>query len=298
MSKEIKYIRRKLIGLIAQIEATLDFPEEDLDEITQTQVQCNLESTGSRLEKLYGSYEKGKYLKNGIKIVIAGRPNVGKSSLLNELTGYRKAIVTEIPGTTRDLIEETIHIQGIPVTLIDTAGIRNTGDIVEKIGVELAKEAIDDADMVLVVVDSSQDMTFEDEEILKLVKDKKVIVVINKIDLLKGMQESVNETRDKIEGILINDGFSDVSFIKTSLTRKVGLSELEKILEKYLVHEDLGADNIGNYNVRHAQHIGNAIECIKRSIDSINIGMPLDVVTVDVRSALDYLGPDNWRIRG
>lgn len=291
LSKEIKEIRNELVSLIAQIDATLDFPEEDLDQIAEANVHRVLDLLKSRLEKLYKSYDKGRFLKNGIKIVIAGRPNVGKSSLLNELTGYMKAIVAEIPGTTRDLIEETIYIRGVPVTLVDTAGIRDTGDIVERIGVDLAKDAIDLADLVLIVVDSSQDITSEDEKILKLAKDKKVIVIINKIDLMKSVPESIDETRDKLEHVLAEDGFTDVSFVKTSLTEKLGLAELEKILEDFLTEEeDLGADSIIITNIRHAQLIYDALGSIESAVESIIVGMPFDVATVDMRDALDLLG--------
>lgn len=291
LSKEINDIRNGLISLIAQIDATLDFPEEDLDALAEIQVKGELESIGERLDRLYKSYDRGKFIKKGIKIVIAGRANVGKSTLLNELTGHMKAIVTEIPGTTRDLIEETIYIKGVPVTLIDTAGIRDTGDVVERIGVDLAKEAIDDGDLVLVVVDSSRDITAEDEEILKLVKDKRIIVVINKIDLLKENGESADETRDKLNKILTDDGLTNVTFIKTSLTKKLGLAELEKILGEFLIKEgELGADRLIVTNIRHAELIGSGLESIRTAINSMGDDMPLDLITVDIREALDYFG--------
>ncbi|HHY23330.1 MAG TPA: tRNA uridine-5-carboxymethylaminomethyl(34) synthesis GTPase MnmE, partial [Clostridiaceae bacterium] len=188
LSIEIKEARDRLIGFIAHIEATLDYPEEDIDEITELEVYNGLEEIKNKLSILLSGFKKGRIIREGIKAVIIGRPNVGKSSLLNRLAGYNRAIVTDIPGTTRDIVEEYISIAGIPIRIIDTAGIRETKDEVERIGVEKTMNAIESADLVIMMVDAFAGFAKEDEEVLKYISNisgKKPVVLLNKIDLVE-----------------------------------------------------------------------------------------------------------------
>ena len=183
ISKEIKIIRNKLLSVIAHIEATVDYPEEDMEEVTAGKVSEDVTEIISEIDILLSTADEGKILREGLSTVIVGKPNVGKSSLLNALVKEKRAIVTDVPGTTRDVIEEYISIEGIPVKIVDTAGIRETEDIVEKIGVEKSKEKIDEADLVILILDLSNKLTHEDIEIIEYIKDKKYIVLLNKSDL-------------------------------------------------------------------------------------------------------------------
>jgi tRNA modification GTPase len=184
LSKKLNSLRETLVGLLAHIEVTVDYPEHDIEEITGEKVIESLKIVKNSLLSLAKSFDRGKILREGINIVIAGKPNVGKSSLLNQLSGNTRAIVTDIPGTTRDIIEEYINIKGIPAKVIDTAGIRITKDIVEKIGVDKAYTAIENADLIIMVIAADTGILEEDTEVLNIIKGKKSIVMINKIDLV------------------------------------------------------------------------------------------------------------------
>ncbi|HHW49137.1 MAG TPA: tRNA uridine-5-carboxymethylaminomethyl(34) synthesis GTPase MnmE, partial [Clostridiaceae bacterium] len=227
LSGKLKEIRNKLIELIAHIEVTVDYPEHDIEEITAEMVYKEVREIRGMLEKLLKSFERGRIIREGLKIVIVGKPNVGKSSLLNELAGKNKAIVTDIPGTTRDIIEEYINIKGIPVKIIDTAGIRETEDIVEKIGVDRAAEAIESADLVLMVLDAHEGIQHEDMAIIEKIKDKKHIIIVNKIDLVPDEWDisSLPQLQDK-------------NVIEMSLKEGIGVEKLEdEIAELFLKGE-------------------------------------------------------------
>ena len=183
LSNKIKDLRYKVTEILAQIEVSIDFPDEDVEHITYETLYNKSLDLRDEIKKLYNSAESGKILREGLKTVIVGKPNVGKSSLLNAILGESRAIVTDIPGTTRDIIEEFININGIPLKIIDTAGIRETEDIVEKIGVEKSRESLSNADLVIIVLDASRKLSEEDINILEDAKDKKAIVLINKTDL-------------------------------------------------------------------------------------------------------------------
>ena len=196
LSIKLKEARNKLIELIAHIEVTVDYPEHDIEEITGQKIYSEIQDIKNKLLKIIEGFEKGRIIREGINAVIVGRPNVGKSSLLNELTGKSRAIVTDIPGTTRDIIEEYINLNGIPVRIIDTAGIRETEDLVEKIGVEKAHKEALSADLIIMMIDANLGINKEDIEILDKVKDKKVIVILNKIDLVS--EEEIISLEDKL----------------------------------------------------------------------------------------------------
>jgi len=277
LSEKIKNTRNNLVELIAKIEVTLDYPEEDVDKITEQEVYNSLIEIRRKLMDLLSSFKKGRIIRDGISAVIVGRPNVGKSSLLNELTGQNRAIVTEVPGTTRDIIEEYINISGIPVKLLDTAGIRETGDIVEKIGVDLTKKAIEAADLVIMMIDAAEGFTEEDEKILKILQGKKIIILTNKIDL-----------KNDVSHIPETDG---ISIIKTSMTKGIGIDQLENEITRLFLSGNIFIENEGLVtNLRHANLIEKAIKSVDNGISAYNDGMPLDCMTVDIRNAVHELG--------
>ncbi|HHW71403.1 MAG TPA: tRNA uridine-5-carboxymethylaminomethyl(34) synthesis GTPase MnmE, partial [Clostridiales bacterium] len=219
LSRKLKDIRERLLDLIAHIEVTIDYPEEDIDEIIGKEIAGVLDEVLSEMKRLIDSANTGKLIRQGIKTVIVGKPNVGKSSLLNALVRENRAIVTHIPGTTRDIIEEYISIRGIQVNIIDTAGIRETEDVVEKIGVERTKKSIDEADLIIAMFDASVPFEKEDEEILGRIKDKKVLVIVNKTDLPNLLDiEKIKST--------IPDG----DIIETSLIKGEGVEEIENYI--------------------------------------------------------------------
>jgi tRNA modification GTPase len=306
LSSRIKDIRDELISLIAQIEVTLDYPEEDVDKIAEEEVYFSLKNIKIKLKELLESFNKGKILREGICVVIVGRPNVGKSSLLNELTGYNRAIVTDLPGTTRDIIEEYINIKGIPVRLIDTAGIRETGDVVEQIGVDMAREAINKADLVIMMLDFSEGLTDEDIEILKTktLKEKKMIILANKIDLVDGSDYDKNENKNKnstedslpdiyikLKELLDLQVSNKVKIIKTSMVKGIGLKNLEDEISRMFIGGEIeSTEDAMVTNIRHADLIQKTLNNVKDAISAYESCMPLDCITVDIRNAVYSLG--------
>jgi len=277
LSVRIREVRSRLIELIAHIEVTVDYPEHDIEEITGQKIYEELKTIRKKLDKIIEGFEKGRIMREGISAVIIGKPNVGKSSLLNELTGKNKAIVTDIPGTTRDIIEEYININGVPVKIVDTAGIRETEDVVEKIGVEKAEKAIEAADLIIMMVDAKEGMKEEDLKILERIKNKKVILVINKIDLA-----------DNGTGFRIPDS---IKTVKTSLKRDIGIEDLEKEIEELFLKGEVSANSeVLLTNVRHKDLIDKAVSSIDDACRAYENKMPLDFVTIDIKSAAEYLG--------
>lgn len=268
----IRGLRQKLLTLIAQIEVNIDYPEYDdaivmSKEIIGPQVLTLIEEINHILDESY----KNQLIKDGVKTVIVGKPNVGKSSLLNALLHEEKAIVTDIEGTTRDTIEAFINIGGIMLKLIDTAGIRETKDIVERIGVDRSMKALSDAELVLLVLDQSRALSKEDKELLEITKDKKRIIIANKADLPKAL--SMEEV------------------IMISTITKYGLKDLETAILKILCLEDLTSRDF-NYlsNVRHIQKVKEAKSSLENVLKSIDLDMPVDVYAIDLTQAWRSLG--------
>ncbi len=281
LSSRLKSIRETLVGLLAHIEVTVDYPEHDIEEITGENVLDNLINIKRELLTLAGTFDRGKILREGLNIVIAGKPNVGKSSLLNQLSGSTKAIVTDIPGTTRDIIEEYVNINGIPAKITDTAGIRNTEDVVEKMGVNKAYEAIENADLTIAVLSAATGIQEEDAEILKLIKNKKSLVLINKTDMVNNTR--VNEIHQNLKEFNI--------IINASVINSVGIEQLEAaISELFLQGRISGNDEVLLTNSRHKCLVDQAIEDIKQALASFETGMPLDMVTIDIKSCADNIG--------
>ncbi|MCE5285262.1 MAG: tRNA uridine-5-carboxymethylaminomethyl(34) synthesis GTPase MnmE [Pelosinus sp.] len=280
LSEKIREIRHELLKLIAQLEAAIDFPEDDIEELTSAEVRAGSLSVLDKLSGMLATAKTGQILRDGLKTVIIGRPNVGKSSLLNALLREKRAIVTDIPGTTRDVIEEYVNIKGIPLKIIDTAGIRETNDLVEKIGVEKARELVNSADLILVLLDASAALTLEDQEILSMLSERPAMVLINKTDLPPQLDFA------EVQSLCGNK-----KILKISITEGSGLLELEEEIAGmvYLGQAVQGEAGFIN-NVRHTEALSKAREHIEEAILTIDKAMPSDCIVIDLRSAWERLG--------
>ena len=276
----IKDLRDKIIYEIAFIESALDDPEHiSLDGYPEKLREVSVELI-DKISLLINSFDNGRIIKDGINTVILGKPNAGKSSLLNILSGFDRAIVTDIAGTTRDIIEEKIHLGDVNLNLIDTAGIRNTDDVVEKIGVDKALSYAKDADFIIYVVDSSVPLDDNDNDIINLIKNKKVIVIYNKSDLDPIV--SLDDIYNKLP---------DVSLIKTSITENIGIDDLvNKINEMFVFNEIDFSNEVIITNLRQKEALTNALISLKQVVDSIDNCMPEDFYSIDLMSAYSFLG--------
>ncbi len=280
VKKEIDQLNEEVLELIAHVEASIDYPEYDVEDLEFSKVRKQCEHMKIRIEKLIKSYDHGRIIREGIKTVIVGRPNVGKSSLLNALLREQRAIVTDVPGTTRDSLEEYMNIHGIPLKLIDTAGIRLTEDVVEKIGVNKSKELIESADLVLYVIDGSQPLTEEDKEIIKLIQHQKVIVLMNKSDL------KVCVEKKQLEKYLPQSHIIEISAIYYK-----GLEALEEeIKEQFMSGQVQSNDDTVIYNVRQKQSLEKAYKSMEQVIESIDMGMPEDCWAIDLHNVYEGFG--------
>ncbi len=279
LSEKISEIRKKLISVVADIEATIDYPEYDIEEVTNARILSVLESVQKVLDSLENSFYNGKILRDGITTAIIGRPNSGKSSLLNYILNEERAIVTDIEGTTRDTIEEFINIEGIPIKIIDTAGIRNAKDEVEKIGVKKAKDIAENSDIVIAIFDISRKLNEEDEEILKLLKNKNAIILLNKIDL--------NIKKIDIEKIKsINKPFFEIS-----TKDGTGIDKLYKEITKMFSLNKIATNGeIIVSNLRHKNSIINAKKSLNNAIEIIKNDMPIDIISGNLKEILEELG--------
>ncbi len=276
LGAKIKEIKQDIVDLLVDIEANIDYPEYDIEEVRRERIYNVLSTNVSKLETLEKSFESGKILRDGVSTVIIGKPNVGKSSLLNRLVKEDRAIVTEIAGTTRDTIEEYITIRGIPLKLVDTAGIHETDDIVESIGVNKSKKAIDESELVLLMLDATRELSKEDEELLEVTKNKNRIILINKVDADKKINK---------------DMFKNDKVIEISTKTLVGIEDLEETIEEMFNISELNIENeIVITNVRHKNLIHKAAEEIKNAIVSIENGLPIDMLSIDLQEALQNLG--------
>ena len=279
VKKQIEAYKTEILTLIAHIEASIDYPEYDIDELNFQRVKEQCNRIIEKMEKLIVSYDNGKIIREGIKTAIVGKPNVGKSSILNALLKEQRAIVTEIAGTTRDTLEEYMNVHGIPLKLIDTAGIRYTEDLVEKIGVSKSKDLIGDADLILFVINGSEPLTKEDHEIIDMVKEKKVIVLLNKSDL--ELRISKVELSKQMEKSII---------IETSALQQTGLTELEDTIKnEFMGGRIYHNDETMIHNIRHKNSLIQSKESIQKVIESIDVGMPEDCWAIDIRDAYDRL---------
>ncbi len=278
--KEISNIRQQIISLLAELEASIDFYEEDIELLSVDEILDRLNKTKEKIEELIENAKYGKILQQGITTTIIGRPNVGKSSLLNALAGQPRAIVTHIPGTTRDAIEEMLDIEGIPLKVIDTAGLRHTVDIIEEEGVRRAREALTQADLVIFVMDGSENITSDDTKIMDELKDKETILIINKFDLPQLIEI------DKIKKYL-----PEKPIINLSATQKIGLNELKKIIKEiFFAGKILLTDEFIITNLRHKEALKFALKNINTALHAIKNNLSFEFVAIDLRELLDNLG--------
>ena len=288
LSQKIKELRSKMIYEIAYIESALDDPEHyDLTEYPE-ELRKKILFIQDDIAKLIDSFENGKVWSEGINTVIVGKPNAGKSSLLNAIVGTDRAIVTDIPGTTRDTIEENVMFQGINLHMIDTAGIRNTEDTVEKIGVQKSIDHIEDADLVLYVVDSSVPLSEEDMDIMNLVKNRKCIVLLNKNDLEQIVSENV--IREMFSNIDAN-AFENVHIISSSTMKENGMDAFSKLLSDLFINGYVKMnDEVVITNIRHKEALMASKESLQKVLESIDMCMPEDFFSIDLMSAYSSLG--------
>ena len=281
ISKKIKEIRKKIIYEIAFIESALDDPEHISLEEYPEKLLIIVDNLIEDVNKLLSTAENGKIIKEGINTVIVGKPNAGKSSLLNLLVGEEKAIVTEIAGTTRDILEEDIRISGISLHIIDTAGIRRAEDIVEKIGVEKAKQQVMEADLIIYVVDSSVPLDENDFDIIEMIQDKKCIILFNKTDL---------ESLVSVENLKKRTG-KDTVIIKTSTKENTGINDFENAVKEMFFHGEISLnDEVMITNMRHKEALQETLESLKQVKKSIKMQMPEDFYSIDLMSAYSSLG--------
>lgn len=279
LSKKTKDIQGEILNLMADIEASIDYPEYDIEETTNKKINDTLNSVEEKLLKLKNSFENGKILKEGIKTAIIGKPNVGKSSLLNLILGENRAIVSDIEGTTRDTIEEYINIKGIPLKIVDTAGIRKTNDEVEKIGVERSINNISDAELIIALFDDSRTFDDQDQKILDLIEGKKTIILINKIDLGKNLIKE-NEKLKKFKN----------NIIEFSTINETGLDKLYNKIEELFKLNELDCENTEIItNNRHKQQILYALEDVAKGRESLETHMPVDITAICLKDILERL---------
>lgn len=281
LSKLIGKLRQEILETLAHVEVNIDYPEyDDVEEMTHNMLIEKATHVKEELRKLLQTAEQGKILREGLSTVIVGRPNVGKSSLLNSFVQENKAIVTDIPGTTRDVIEEYVNVRGVPLRLLDTAGIRETEDIVERIGVEKSRAVLKEADLILLVLNYSELLTKEDEKLFEAIKGMDSIVIINKMDLPQ-----------KIDIDRVKELAGNAPIMTTSLLEDEGVAELEEAISELFFEGELEAGDLTYVsNTRHIALISQSISTIEDAISAIENGVPIDLVQIDLTRAWELLG--------
>ena len=280
LSLKVEEIRQKLLDLLVDITVNIDYPDEDIEEMTYEKLEESIVETQDMIEKLLATSSTGKMIREGIKIAIVGKPNVGKSSLMNGLLKETRAIVTDIPGTTRDTIEEVLSIRNIPVYLMDTAGIRETSDKVEKMGIEKSKEAFNQADFILFLLDGSRPLEEEDLQIMELLGARKSLVMINKRDL--GEAISIEEIAAKLPASQV---------IEASLLKGQGITEIEDAVEDLVYGGEITQkESMMVNNVRHIELLQQAVKSLNDALHMSEMREALDFIEVDVKNAYERLG--------
>ncbi|MDP4161496.1 MAG: tRNA uridine-5-carboxymethylaminomethyl(34) synthesis GTPase MnmE [Bacillota bacterium] len=281
LSKLIRKLRQEILETLAHVEVNIDYPEyDDVEEMTHHMLLEKASLVRSELKKLLQTSEQGKILREGLSTVIVGRPNVGKSSLLNSLVHENKAIVTDIPGTTRDVIEEYVNVRGVPLRLLDTAGIRETEDIVERIGVEKSRQVLKEADLILLVLNYADSLTVEDENIFKAVSGLDVIVIVNKTDL-----------PGKIDSDRVRELAKGHKIVTTSLLDDKGVDELEEAISSLFFEGSLESGDMTYVsNSRHIALLHQALQLMEDAIQGVEMGTPIDIVQIDLTRTWELLG--------
>ena len=279
LSRKISQIKEEIMNVMVNVDVAIDYPEYDVDEVTTNEISNMLEDVEKSLKKLEKSFDNGKIIKEGIKTAIIGKPNAGKSSLLNAILKEDRAIVSKQEGTTRDTIEEFVTINGIPLKLIDTAGIRDAKDEVEKIGISKSREIAKDADLIIAIFDSSKELSKEDLEILEIAKNKKSIIILNKMDL----ETKIDENNEEIKK-------TNSKIIKISALKQEGIEKLYDEIEKLFGLNEINLDNeVLITNIRHKELISKAVEDVKKAKETVNEKMPLDIIAIFMKNILEDL---------
>lgn len=281
LSTEIGKIRDLLMSIMVDVEVSIDYPEYDVEEVSNKKANNILVQVQQELEKLINSFDTGKIVKDGIKVALIGKPNAGKSSLLNAILKEERAIVTDIEGTTRDIIEESISVRGIPIRIIDTAGIRSTDEKVEQLGIERSKKSAEEADLIIAIFDGKTNLTKEDNDIINIIKNKKYIAVLNKIDI-KIEKNIKNELKKQLP---------DINIIEISAKEKIGIENIYKEIERLFKLNEIRLDNETIItNVRHKTIISNALQETKKAIDISKQNLPIDMIGMHIKEIMEELG--------
>ncbi|MCT2596460.1 tRNA uridine-5-carboxymethylaminomethyl(34) synthesis GTPase MnmE [Staphylococcus warneri] len=281
LSDLIKRQRQSILEILAQVEVNIDYPEyDDVEDATTEFLLQQSKNIKQEINQLLETGAQGKIMREGLSTVIVGRPNVGKSSMLNNLIQDNKAIVTEVAGTTRDVLEEYVNVRGVPLRLVDTAGIRDTEDIVEKIGVERSRKALSQAGLILFVLNNNEALTEDDQTLYDVVKNEDVIVIINKTDLETHLD--INEVKEMI---------GDTPLIQTSMLKQEGIDELEiQIRDLFFGGDVQNQDMTYVSNSRHISLLKQARQSIQDAIDAAELGIPMDMVQIDLTRTWEILG--------
>ncbi len=281
LSVMVKALRADLLELIAFIQADIDYPDDDIERLTAQQFAERVSALQGQVEAVLQNAQKGKMIRDGLRVVIAGKPNVGKSSLLNALLGQERAIVTDIPGTTRDVIEEYINLNGIPLKIVDTAGIRETDNIVEQIGVDKAQQFVRNADLVLYVIDGVQGLTEQDKQLMADLQNRPVIYLLNKSDL--GISDAVRQQ--------VFDAIGHEPMLEISAQEKNGLEQLEQKINDLFFAGTLEVSNqILVTNVRHIQILEESLSHLAGFLNGLELGLSVDFLVIDLQNAWEKLG--------
>lgn len=280
LAQELRKLRSKMLDVVINLEAVIDYPEEDIEDVTFDTVAGSIANTAAGIENLLAHAHTGKILREGLRTAIVGRPNVGKSSLLNALLKEERAIVSEYAGTTRDVIEEQLLLDGVPLVLADTAGIRKTEDYVEQIGVEKSRRLLQDAELVICVVDGSEGLTAEDEEILQAASEKPCVIIVNKSDL------EIDTTLQQLQ-----ERFGIDKVMPLSARTNEGIDRFAAWLKNYVYgSEGTLSDGVYVQNARHEELLRQALQSLKDAQRAAQERMPYDCIVIDVRNAIDLLG--------
>lgn len=281
LSRLIKNLRQDLLETVAHVEVNIDYPEyDDVEEMSHDMMRKKTKEVHREIEKLLEVAKQGKILREGISTAIIGKPNVGKSSLLNALIQENKAIVTDIPGTTRDIIEEYVNIRGVPLKLVDTAGIRETEDIVEKIGVERSRQVLQESDLVLYVLNYNEELNDDDIRLFETIDELNYIVIVNKMDL-----------EQKLDLDRVKKMAKDRPIITTSLIEEKGIDDLEEAIANIFFEGDIESKDLTYVsNARHIQLLNQAKKALEDAMEGLELGMPLDIVQIDVTRTWEFLG--------
>lgn len=280
LSSHIKTLRYTLIETIAHIEVNIDYPEHDVEHLTSAVIQICCDQVMKEITQLLKAASEGRIIREGIVTAIVGRPNVGKSSLLNTLAQDNKAIVTDIPGTTRDIVEQFVTINGIPLLLLDTAGMRETTDVVESIGVDRSRHALQEADLILLVVANNDELHPDEREWVQQISNRKALVIVNKIDLPSIIDEA--------ELIAV---FGENRIVHMSAKKQMGVTALEKAISELFFSNGMSTGELTYVsNVRHIALLKNARQALEEAMESLQQGISIDIIQIDLRTAWELLG--------